>query len=379
MSVINTNMSGIIATNAIIQNDRDQQQAMERLSTGLRINSAGDDAAGLAISERMRAEVSGLNMSVRNANDAISMLETIEGSSREIMVALQRMRELAVQAASDTMGVTDRAALDLEFGQLFNEIERIALQTTWNEITVLNGTAAADGTNVRTAAVVKSSFTMQLGKAAGQTMVVDVRSFDPRSAVRAAAQMQMVDGATGVQVSAGNVWSGATPSFAAPGGAAATAAVANARGQDRFGNDEHNGAALANNDTSAREDQAYGSAVLWTGDVARPAGVGGPIPQRINIQTLRNASYVLVQMDKAISAVSAERARMGAYINRLEHAGDNLMNVSRHQEQSRSRIADADYAVETSELSRTTIIAQASTAMLAQANQSKQIVLALLE
>ena len=379
MSVINTNMSGIIATNAIIQNDRDQQQAMERLSTGLRINSAGDDAAGLAISERMRAEVSGLNMSVRNANDAISMLETIEGSSREIMVALQRMRELAVQAASDTMGVTDRAALDLEFGQLFNEIERIALQTTWNEITVLNGTAAADGTNVRTAAVVKSSFTMQLGKAAGQTMVVDVRSFDPRSAVRAAAQMQIVDASTGVEIDDGNVWSGATPSFAAPGGAAATAAVANARGQDRFGNDEHNGAALANNDTSAREDQAYGSAVLWTGDVARPAGVGGPIPQRINIRTLRNASYVLVQMDKAISAVSAERARMGAYINRLEHAGDNLMNVSRHQEQSRSRIADADYAIETSELSRTTIIAQASTAMLAQANQSKQIVLALLE
>ena len=379
MSVINTNMSGIIATNAIIQNDRDQQQAMERLSTGLRINSAGDDAAGLAISERMRAEVSGLNMSVRNANDAISMLETIEGSSREIMVALQRMRELAVQAASDTMGVTDRAALDLEFGQLFNEIERIALQTTWNEITVLNGTAAADGTNVRTAAVVKSSFTMQLGKAAGQTMVVDVRSFDPRSAIRAAAQMQIVDASTGVEIDDGNVWSGATPSYTAPGGGTDLAAVANSRGLDRTGNDEHHAAALANNDTSAREDQAYGSAVLWTGDAARPGGVGGPIPQRINIKTLRNASYVLVQMDKAISAVSAERARMGAYINRLEHAGDNLMNVSRHQEQSRSRIADADYAVETSELSRTTIIAQASTAMLAQANQSKQIVLALLE
>jgi len=156
--------------------------------------------------------------------------------------------------------------------------------------------------------------------------------------------------------------------------------VANARGQDRFGNDEHNGAALANTDTSSREDQAYGSAVLWTGDVGRAGGAeGGVVPRRIDIKTLRNASYVLVQMDKAISAVSAERARMGAYINRLEHAGDNLMNVSRHQEQSRSRIADADYAVETSELSRTTIIAQASTAMLAQANQSKQIVLALLE
>ena len=118
MSVINTNMSALVATNAIIANDRDQEIAMERLSTGLRINSAADDAAGLAISSRMQAEVTGLNMATRNANDAISMIETIEGSSREIAAALQRMRELAVQAASDTYGVTDRAALDLEFGQL---------------------------------------------------------------------------------------------------------------------------------------------------------------------------------------------------------------------------------------------------------------------
>jgi flagellin len=366
-------MSAIIATNAIIKNDRDQQTAMERLSTGLRINSAGDDAAGLAISQRMQAEVSGLNMSVRNANDAISMLETIEGSSQEIASALQRMRELAVQAASDTMGVTDRAALDLEFGQLFQEMERIALNTTWNEMTILNGQGA---TPVRTAAVVAETFTMQLGKAAGQSMAVRVKSFDPRSAIRAAAQMEIRDGITNAVVDAGNVW-GAAATYAAPGGGTDLAAVANSRGLDRTGNDEHHASALANTDTRPREDQAYGSAVLWTGDVGR--AVGAVTPQRINIQTLFNASYSLVQLDKAISAVSAERARMGAFINRLDHAADNLMNVSRHQEQSRSRIADADYAVETTELSRTTIIAQASTAMLAQANAAKQTVLTLLQ
>ena len=140
MSVINTNMAGIIATNAIISNDRDQEQAMERLSTGKRINSAGDDAAGLAISQRMQAEVSGLKMATRNANDAISMLETAEGASVEITDMLQRMRELAVQAATDTYSLTDRLALDLEFGQLMQEIQNIASQTTWNTMTAVSYT-----------------------------------------------------------------------------------------------------------------------------------------------------------------------------------------------------------------------------------------------
>ena len=141
MSVINTNMAGIIATNAILQNERDQETAMERLSTGKRINSAGDDAAGLAITERMAAEVSGLTMAARNSNDAISMLETAEGATVEIMEMLQRMRELAVQAATDTYSLTDRLSLDLEFGQLMTEIVSIASNTTWNTMTVLNGGA----------------------------------------------------------------------------------------------------------------------------------------------------------------------------------------------------------------------------------------------
>jgi len=148
MSLINTNISGQVAVNAITKNDREQEHVMERLSTGLRINSAKNDAAGLAITERMKAEVSGLEMATRNANDTISMLETAEGATREIASALQRMRELAVQAASSTYSDTDRLALDLEFGELWLEMQRIATQTTWNTMTVLNG-----GNDLQTAGV----------------------------------------------------------------------------------------------------------------------------------------------------------------------------------------------------------------------------------
>ena len=358
MSVINTNMAGIIATNAIISNDRDQEQAMERLSTGKRINSAGDDAAGLAISQRMQAEVSGLKMATRNANDAISMLETAEGASVEITDMLQRMRELAVQAATDTYSLTDRLALDLEFGQLMQEIQNIASQTTWNTMTVMNGGAPGLTTDVITSDVDLMNATIQLGKAATQTTTLTLKSWDPRNTIDFAHRNERT-------LRAG---------FAA-------AAYAAGDGQDQFvGAGANFGGTVANASNSA-----YGAAVLWTGgDDAAVGGTdtaGGALnaDKRINIETRQNATYALTQLDLAITAASSERAQYGAYIRRMEHTGDNLTNVARHQEQSRSRIADADYAIETSELSRTTIIAQASTAMLAQANQSKQIVLALLE
>ena len=159
MSVINSNMSAIIATNSIIRNDRDQETAMERLSTGLRINSASDDAAGLAISERMKAEVSGLQQASRNANDAISMLETVEGASFEIVEMLQRMRELSVQAASDTYSLGDRKSLDLEFGQLMAEIQRISNTTVWNTMSLMNG-----GNDSALGAVSATSVVIQIGK-----------------------------------------------------------------------------------------------------------------------------------------------------------------------------------------------------------------------
>ena len=355
MSVINSNMSAIIATNAIIRNDRDQETAMERLSTGLRINSAGDDAAGLAISERMKAEVSGLQQASRNANDAISMLETVEGASFEIVEMLQRMRELAVQASSDTYSLGDRKSLDLEFGQLMEEIQRISNTTVWNTMSLMNGD------DVTTGAVAATSVTIQIGKSSTQTMTLSFNSWNPQNTVDLEHENERVrETGGGVVLATANAYvagDGVSDNFLTAIGGTAVGTTSS----------------------------AYGSAALFQGgDNASAGGVnsfGGAqdLDSRVNITTRSNAGYALTQLDVAITAASQERATYGAYINRLEHASNNLTNVARHQEQSRSRIADADYAVETSALSRTTIIAQAATAMLAQANAAKQNVLTLLQ
>jgi len=176
MTVINTNTSSMIARDAIQRNDRAMSSAMERLSTGSRINSAKDDAAGLAISDRMAAQVSGLNMAVRNANDAISMLQTAEGATKEITNMLGRMRELSVQAASGTYTDTDRTALNLEFQALLSEIERIADNTEWNGEKILAGTSATVDTAASETALSKN---IQLGASSGQTMTLSLNSWQP--------------------------------------------------------------------------------------------------------------------------------------------------------------------------------------------------------
>ena len=315
MSVINTNVSATIASNAILRNDRAMGTAMERLSTGLRINSAKDDAAGLAISSRMKAAVSGLEMAAKNANDAISMLEVAEGATLEISNMLIRMRELAVQSASGTYSATDRDAMDLEFGALLSEIDRVAKNTTWNTMSILNGD------DVYTAAGVATSVDIQLGANATQKMTLEFKSWVPSVTVDA---QSAVDGAS-------------------------------EDGQDNF--------------AAGTKSSAFGEASLYWG-----AGSSA-----INIDTADAAEWAIDQLDKAILGASGERAKYGAYMSRLEHSSDNLLNVAQNTDQSRSRIEDADYAVETSELARTQIISQAATAMLAQANQAKQGVLQLLQ
>jgi len=315
MSVINTNVSATIASNAILRNDRAMGTAMERLSTGLRINSAKDDAAGLAISSRMKAAVSGLEMAAKNANDAISMIEVAEGATLEISNMLIRMRELAVQSASGTYSATDRDAMDLEFGALLSEIDRVAKNTTWNTMSILNGD------DDYTAAGVATSVDIQLGANASQKMTLEFKSWVPSVTVDA---QSAVDG-TGKD------------------------------GQDNF--------------AAGTKSSAFGEASLYWG-----AG-----PAAINIDTAGAAEFDIDQLDKAILGASGERAKYGAYMSRLEHSSDTLLNVAQNTDQSRSRIEDADYAVETSELARTQIISQAATAMLAQANQAKQGVLQLLQ
>ena len=173
MSVINTNIAGKIATNAIIRNDRMQETAMERLSTGLRINSAKDDAAGLAISQRMRAEVSGLEMATRNANDAISMLETAEGATLEIANMLQRMRELAVQSSSETLADTERSFISDEFNQLRSEVGRIASVTEFNGLQLADGTSSQISVQVGIQNASSSRISIQLGDLTTSGLSID--------------------------------------------------------------------------------------------------------------------------------------------------------------------------------------------------------------
>ena len=318
MTVINTNTASMVARDAIQRNDRDMSQAMERLSTGSRINSAKDDAAGLAISERMSAQVSGLNMATRNANDAISLLQTVDGAAQEISNMLSRMYELAVQAASGTYTSTDRTALDLEFGELMKEIQEIAERTEWNGTSIMDDTY--DGTGTDTLAV-------QLGAESAQTMTIRIKDWRPT--ISADAQL----------ASAGD----------------------------------------ATTDGIDSADSAYNLAGTANGTEAALYFLDGTEnTDRLVITTAATAAIAVKNLNNAIDGAAKERAQYGAYISRLQHAADNLQNVSTNTAASRSQISDADYATETTELARTQIISQASTAMLAQANQVKQTVLALL-
>jgi len=342
MTVINTNISATLASNAIKRNDRDMTTAMERLSTGMRINSAGDDAAGLAIAARMQSQVDGLEQAVRNANDGIAMLQVAEGAVVEISNMLSRMRELAIQAASGTYSATDRAALNLELQQLFLEIQRIAVNTEWNGISILNGSDDNSNNPVSDSTVTKTSVTLQIGAGSGQSMTVDLKSWDPRSTFNTQNTVAAMTGNN-----AGNAISGGTD--------------ASAYGAASLVYDAYNN---PNNDAEEGVQTSDGSANL---------------DKFIDITTSGNAAVLVQQIDAAVTAAASERAKLGAFINRLEYAADNLANVAQNTDASRSRIEDADYAEETSELARTQIISQASTAMLAQANQVKQSVLALLQ
>ena len=290
MAVVNTNVGASIAQNALTRNERDMNTAMERLSTGSRINSAKDDAAGLAISSRMTSQIRGLEVGIRNANDAISMLQTADGAMIEVTNMLQRMRELALQSSNGTTTEADRNYLNAEYANLISEMERIANNTQWNGRSILQGDANAAG---------DSTVKFQVGANGGQTVAVNF----------------------------GDISQSGGTTFQAFSAAAATAAI------------------------SA---QSTASAIT-TGTAAVTA------------------------IDSAITAVNSQRATFGAAVNQLTYAIDNLASVKVNAEASRSRVLDADYAKETSELARTQIISQAGTAMLAQANQLPQTVLSLLQ
>ena len=428
MTVINTNTSSMIARDAVQRNDRAMSTAMERLSTGSRINTAKDDAAGLAISERMSAQVSGLNMAVRNANDAISLLQTADGATQEISNMLGRMRELAVQAASGTYTTTDQAALDLEFGALMDEIDRIATNTEWNGSAILAGASST-----ATPSATTKDLAIQLGAEASQTMALSLNSW--RTKVNSDTEMSAASGtgrdgvdpntgeaqvvtfsamASGDRFTLAGITVVATGTVAASdledyfsgrtnGGAVGSLTNATVSGTltgydtaeasdgttTTFTNTggRNDGKTLASTDPGGGADgtdHAVAAAVSVTGTENAGAYGTGVLHfsgsyTRINVTSAANATQAITELDAAINGAAAERAKLGSYMSRLQHAADNLQNVSTNTSASRSQITDADYATETTELARTQIISQASTAMLAQANQVKQTVLSLLQ
>ena len=303
MATINTNMSANIATNALTRNERSMSATMERLSTGIRINSAKDDAAGLAISSKMTSQINGLNQAVRNANDAISMIQVAEGAMGGMTDMLQRMRELAIQAISDSNTAADRTALDSEFDELKAAINDLAEDTEWNGTALLTGSAGSSGT-----------VTFQIGANASQTIAVKFADFRTNETL---------------------------------------------------------------NTSNVVADEPLKS-LQTDSDSALDAVLGNSSTTGLNISTSSDAALALVGLADAINNVDSQRATLGASMSRLEYASDNLTNVAQNTSAARSRILDADYAAETTELARTQIIQQAATAMLAQANQSQQQVLALL-
>ena len=278
MSTINTNVSALHAQNALTVNARSMSASMEQLSTGSRINSAKDDAAGLAIGQNQTSQIRGLNQAVRNLNDGVNLLQTAEGALTETTNMLQRMRELAVQSASGTYSTTQRSYLSVEFNALGSQIDKIASETTWNGYTVLTGTTGGSTTG---------TFSFQSGQTSGQTI-----------------------------------------------------------------------------------DVAIGSMALSTLGLTTAAA---------GISTAASASAAIASIDSAISTVNSQRATIGATINRMTYAGDNLTNISANTSASRSTIMDTDYATASTNLSKSQIIQQAATAMLAQANQQPQSVLSLLK
>jgi len=305
MSVINTNVNSLIAQNAVNVNARNLSAAMEQLSTGKRINGSKDDAAGLSISQIMTAQIRGLNQSVRNANDGISMLQTADGAMIEQSNMLQRMRELAVQASTDTVTPDQKNYLNAEFQQLKQEINRIGTSTQWNGKDLLNGNGGSgDGTILANL----GTYTFQVG-------------------------------ANGTPTSGTN-----TNVFSVTIGKSTTEAAVGSGSAGIF--------------------NAINASVIY--DSAVPVSA-------------TSAKDAITAIDTSIKNANEQRGAIGAAINRLNYAADNLTNISTNTAASRSRIEDTDYATASTELARTQIIQQAATAMLAQANQSPQSVLALLK
>jgi flagellin len=381
MISINTNYGGIFAAKASSQSQAAVDTAMERLSTGKRINYAKDDAAGVAIATRLTAEIEGLAVASRNAADAQSLVDTAEGGMQETHTLLLRMRELAVQSANGTLTDPDRAHTNAEFKQLQAEIDRISVNTKWAGKDLLTGV----------------SFTFQVGEGSGQTIDVTIGDIDTSYPV--------TSGSTNYYGVAGTSTSSSTAKDAAAGGFAvstdaSTAAVVTITAHTFVTGDivhadldagETGATGLTDGNlytvTKLSDDtfsltnydaNGAGAAVINHGGSANSATITFTKLDKTGVDSASNAQIAIKAVDYAIDFVSTERGKLGAVSNRLTSTINNIEQISINLSASKGRIEDADFAAETGNLAKNQILQQAATAMLAQANASKSSVLTLI-
>ncbi|NML43416.1 flagellin [Ramlibacter sp. G-1-2-2] len=375
-SVINTNIASLNAQRNLNASQSSLNTSIQRLSSGLRVNSAKDDAAGLAIAERMNAQVRGLTVAARNANDGVSLSQTAEGSLGSIGDMVQRMRELAVQSSNATNTADDRAALQQEVGQLKDEIDRVAGSANFNGQKLLDGSFSAAR--------------FQVGANAGDSIDIDGIT-DARLSGMGTVNRASTQNATDITdltaTSAGDLTINGVDIGTLP--AAGTTQERQAQVVDainRISTTTGVGAYFdtANNKlvlTSSSDITITGAAAakvgLAAGDSATASSSGNM--STLDISSYGGAQLAIQQCDAALKQVNGARAKLGAVQSRFQNAVSNIQATAENTTAARSRIMDTDYAAETAAMTRSQILQQAGNAMLSQANQLPQQVLSLLK
>lgn len=375
---INTNVASLNAQRNLNRSQGLLNQSLERLSTGLRINSAKDDAAGLAISERFTTQIRGLNQAVRNASDGISLAQTTESALGELTNNLQRVRELAVQSVNATNSASDRAALNAEVSERIAEIDRIAKQTNFNGVNVLDGTFG--------------TATFQVGANVGDTIGVslttDVRA-DAIGTINTLAGTGFASAATegNLTVTFTDANAVAMGDIVLNEGSTVQEAVdaingANFEGVSAFVNDNGQVQVIADQAVAITEVNDNGTGTNTSGIVGTVAAETLTASTRLSgtsVDTVTNANLAIARIDSALTDVNGLRGNLGAIQNRFESTIVNLQTVSENLSASRGRIQDADFAAETAALTKAQILQQAGVSVLSQANAQPQLALSLLQ
>jgi len=380
-----TNTGALMAQAAASSVVKDMELSMERLSTGKRINGAADDAAGVAIASRLTSEIRGTNQAIRNAMDGQALIDTAEGAHAEVENLLQRMRELAVQAANDTNDSNDRTNIQAEMDQLVNEIDRIASTTTWAGQKLLDGsdtngvnlqigsrTTAADSITVTINSTSASTLSLS-GAAEFGTATDGTDNWKSGTTTN-----DLYTSSSNVITLAKNVAAGGTFTLLGVTGGESDTAITVTAALDITDKLSMNVAAL---DIAEKLNAAATFGNKGYTAVASTDGSGQITINKgaITTSTTSEAQTAITKIDTAIQTLNAQRASLGAYSNRLDSTVSNLTNISSNLQAGRGRIEDADFAAETTSLAKSQILQQASTAMLALANASKQNVLSLLQ